>query len=87
MPKTQLRATNDSYPNPPAECGASVPSAATADEGILDLASLRSELIRNQHLSLAPVRAVGLSDYALAAAGRIAFFGHLVWIAATRPKR
>lgn len=85
MPKTQLRPTNDSYPNPPAEWDASVPSAAAADDAMLDLASLRNTLTRNQHLSLA--RPVRLGVYALAAAGWIAFFGHLVWIAVTKPTR
>jgi len=85
MPKTQFRPTNDSSPNLPAEWDASVPSAAAADEAMLDLASLRNTLSRNQHLSLA--RPVRISVYALAAAGWIAFFGHLVWIAVTKSTR
>jgi len=48
---------NYSSPNPPAECYASVPSAAAADEALLDLASLRVSIIRNQRRSLAQPRA------------------------------
>jgi hypothetical protein len=85
MPKTQVCPTNDSYTNPPGEWDARVPAAAAADETMLDLASLRTTLSRNQHLSLA--RPVRLSIYALAAAGWIAFFGHLVWVAVTKSGR
>jgi hypothetical protein len=75
------------YSNPPAECYASVSSDAAADEALLDLASLRVTLIRNQRRSLARLRTMRLAVYALGAAGWIALIGNLLWVAAQTPVR
>jgi len=83
----QLRPVNPSNPNPPAECFASMPSDASADEALLDLASLRVTLIRNQRRSLARLRAVRLAFYALGAAGWIVLVGNLLWVAVKTPVR
>ena len=64
-----------------------MPSAATSDEAMLDLASLRIALTRNQRRSPARLRTAPLAAYALAAVGWIAPIGNLVWIAVTRPRR
>ena len=78
---------NYSNPNPPAECYARVPSDAAADVALLDLASLRVTLIRNQRRSLMRLRTVRLTVYALGAAGWIALIGNLLWLAAKTPVR
>jgi hypothetical protein len=87
MQNTQLLPTIHSDPNPPAECDASVPSAAAADEAMLDLASLRVALTRYQRRSPTRIRTAPLAAYVLATVGWIAPIGNLVWIAVTRPRR
>jgi hypothetical protein len=64
-----------------------MPSDASADEALLDLASLRVTLIRNQRRSLARLRTVRLAVYALGAAGWIALIGNLLWVAVKTPVR
>jgi len=83
----QLRPMNHGDPPPPAECYASVPSDAADDEALLDLASLRLTLIRNQRRSLVQLRAVRLAVYAVGAAGWIALIGNLLWVVAKTPVR
>ena len=69
MQDTQLLPTNHGNPNPPAECDASVPSDVAADEAMLDLASLRIALSRNQRRSPTKIRTAPLAAYVLAAFG------------------
>ena len=87
MEITQPLPTIDSAPNPPAECDATVPSAEAADEAMLDLASLRIALTRNQRRSPTRMRTAPLAACVLAAVGWIAPIGNLVWIAVTRSRR
>jgi hypothetical protein len=84
---TQPLPTIHGDPNPPAECDATVPSAVAADKAMLDLASLRIALTRNQRRSPTRIRIAPLAAYVLAAVGWIAPIGNLVWIAVTRPRR
>ncbi len=79
----KLLPTNHSNPNPPAECDATVPSAAAADEAMLDLASLRVALTRYQRRSSTRIRTAPLAAYVLVALGWIVPIGNLVWIAVT----